>query len=212
MDPDSGTAAVNSRAALMTFTDETETLVKMGSFEESREVVATWLAEVNRMEEVVEDRPAYIYDAVKDAHALLEELDDPARVNVIVLLTDGSDGGFNVIDPASAAVCPPGLGVPAGQVCSRVSDAATGSKAYVPFDPASLQPCPEQLDVAPGMACSESSSETSQTELLGLLGSEGKVSNLMVHTIGFGQEADQTLLKLLARAGEHEGRYVYADH
>ena len=61
------------------------------------------------------------------------------------------------------------------------------------------------------MACSESSSLTSETELLALLGSEDKVSTLIVHTVGFGQEADQTLLKLLAKSGKHEGRYVYAD-
>lgn len=218
VDPSSGRAAENSRAALMTFTDETERLVpdeteplaSMVSFDESGEAVAMWLSEVNDLR--THDKPAYIYDAVKDAHGLLEELDDPARLNAIVLLTDGSDGGFNVIDPASATACPPEVGAPAGQVCSRVSDAATGEDAYVPFDPASLQPCPAQLGVADGMACSESSSATSETELLALLGSEGKVSNLMLHTIGFGQEADQTLLKLLAKAGQHEGRYVYADH
>ena len=210
VDGSGGTATENSRAALMTFTSETDTLMEMGSFEESGKAVAAWLTAVNEMG--TQDKPAYIYDAMKDAHALLAELGDPSRLNVIVLLTDGSDGGFNVIDPASATVCPPELGVPAGQVCSRVSVGRTGDEAYVPFDPASLQPCPAQLQVATSMACSDSSSETSQTELLGLLGSEGKVPNLMVHTIGFGQEADQTLLKLLAKAGKHEGRYVYADH
>ena len=203
-------ATENSQAALMTFTSETETLVEMGSFGESGEAVAAWLTAVNEMG--TQDKPAYIYDAMKDAHALLDELGDPSRLNVIVLLTDGSDGGFNVIDPASATVCPPELGVPAGQVCSRVSVGKTGDEAYIPFDPATLQPCPAQLEGAHDLACSESSSTTGETELLALLGSEEKVSNLMVHTIGFGQEADQTLLKLLAKAGKHEGRYVYADH
>lgn len=204
-----GPATENSRAALMTFTSETETLVEMGSFDESGEAVAAWLTAVNEMG--TQDKPAYIYDAMKDAHVLLDGLGDQSRLNVIVLLTDGSDGGFNVIDPASATVCPPELGVPAGQVCSRISVGETGDEAYIPFDPAALQPCPSQLEGAHDKACSESSSATSQTELLGLLGSEGKVPNLMVHTIGFGQEADQTLLKLLAKAGKHEGRYVYAD-
>ncbi len=208
-----GTATENSRAALMTFTDDTKMLAEMGSFEESPEAVRQWVTAVNDINEMAtQDKPAYIYDAMEDAHALLDELSDPSRLNVIVLLTDGSDGGFNVIDPASATVCPPELGVPAGQVCSRLSVGETGEEAYVPFDPATLQPCPAQLEGAHDKACSESSSETSQTELLGLLGSEGKVSNLMVHTIGFGQEADQALLKLLAKAGKYEGRYVYADH
>ena len=210
VDEHSGSAAENSRAALMTFTDDSETLVEMASFDESGEAVASWLSAVNDM--VTHDKPGYIYDAVKDAHGLLEELEDPTRLNSIVLLTDGSDGGFNVIDPASATVCPPEVGAPAGQVCSRASDGSAGEDVYVLFDPASLQACPEQLEVAHDMACSESSSATSETELLALLASEGKVSNLMLHTIGFGQEADQTLLKLLAKSGKHEGRYVYADH
>ena len=210
VDPNSGTAAENSRAALITFTDEAETLVPMASFEESREAVAMWLSEVNDMR--THDRPAYIHDAVKEAHGLLEELNDPTRSNAIVLLTDGSDGGFSVIDPASATICPPEMGAAAGQVCSRVSTGAAGGEAYVPFNPANLQECPPQLGVAPGRACVDSPSVTTEPELLALLGSKDKVPTLIVHTVGFGQEADQTLLKLLARAGQYEGRYVYADH
>lgn len=209
VDPNTGRAAENSRAALMTFTDETETLVEMAAFDESAEAVAAWLSEVNDMG--THDKPAYIHDAVKDAHGLLEELDDPTRYNAIVLLTDGSDGGFSVIDPASATICPPEMGAPAGQVCSRVSDQATGGEAYVPFNPASLEECPAQLGVAPGRSCVDSPSVTTEAELLSLLGSDDRVSLLIVHTVGFGQEADQTLLKLLAKSGEHEGRYVYAD-
>ncbi len=212
VDPNSGTAAENSRAALMTFTDESETLVEMAAFDESAEAVAMWVTKVSELDSVVADRPAYIYDAVKDAHGLLEELDDSTRSNAIVLLTDGSDGGFSVIDPASATVCPPEVGAAAGQVCSRVASGANGGEAYVPFDPASLEECPAQLGVAPGRACVDSPSVTTEAELLLLLGSDDKVSALIVHTIGFGQEADQTLLKLLAKAGQYEGRYVFADH
>ena len=210
VDPNSGTAAENSRAALMTFTDESETLVEMAAFDESGGAVAAWLSAVNEMG--THDKPAYIHDAVKDAHGLLEELDDSTRSNAIVLLTDGSDGGFSVIDPASATVCPPEVGAAAGQVCSRVSSEANGGEAYVPFNPASLEECPTQLGVAPGRACVDSPSVTTEAELLMLLGSDDKVSALIVHTIGFGQEADQTLLKLLAKAGQYEGRYVFADH
>ena len=209
VDPSSGRAAENSRAALMTFTDDTETLVEMAPFAESGAATAAWLNAVSDMG--THDKPAYIYDAMKDAHGLLEELGDPTRSNAIVLLTDGSDGGFNVIDPASATICPPELGVPSGHLCSRVSGNAERGEAYLPFDPASLQECPEQLEVAPGRVCVDSASVTTQDELLMLLGSEDKVSTLIVHTVGFGQEADQTLLRLLAKAGQLEGRYVYAD-
>lgn len=208
VDAESGTAAENSRAALMTFTDDTETLVEMASFAESSAAVASWLGAVNDMG--THDKPGYIHDAVADAHGLLDELDDPSRSNTIVLLTDGSDGGFNIIDPASARVCPPEIGAAACQVCS-VSDPLSDTPTYAPFNPAELQPCPAQLNVAAGRACVDSPSTTTQEELLGLLGSD-KVSTLIVHTIGFGQEADQTLLKLLAKSGQYEGRYVYADH
>ena len=212
VDPSQGRPAENSNVALMTFTDETDPLVPMASFDETEGAKAEWLNAVNEM--ATQDRPAYIYDAVKDAHLMLAGLDEKTktrRANVIVLLTDGSDGGFKVIDPASATPCPDGMGAP-GQVCSRTSDAGGNDAAYTPFDPADLDPCPAGLAVAPGRACVESSSETIQNELLRLLGTEDKVPNMLVHTIGFGQEADQTLLKLLAKAGKIEGRYVYADH
>ena len=206
------TATENSRAALMTFTSETETLVEMGSFDESGEAVAAWLTAVNEMS--TQDRPAYIYDAMNDAHALLAAQDAEERdrrLNVIVLLTDGSDGGFKVIDPAGATVCPPGAGAAEGEVCT-VQTAADGTPTYTTFNPAALTACPALLQVAQGMGCVESSSATSEGELVYLLNSSDEVTNLMVHTIGFGREADQALLRLLAKAGEHEGRYVYADH
>lgn len=204
--------AQNSRAALMTFTDQSETLVEMGSFEESGAAVAEWLTAVNEME--THDRPAYIYDSVRDAHALLaaqEPEERDRRSNVIVLLTDGYDGGFKVIDPAGATVCPPELKAAAGEVCS-VRLRADGVPVYTTFNPAALTTCPPLLQVADGMACAESSSATSEGELVYLMQSSDEVPNLMVHTIGFGREADQALLKLLAKAGKHEGRYVYADH
>ncbi|CAI8053529.1 hypothetical protein GBAR_LOCUS29267 [Geodia barretti] len=105
-----------------------------------------------------QDRPAYIYDAVKDAHLMLR-VDEKTKTR----------------EPTSGPV-----------------SGGTGSCS--------------------GESCVESSSETTQNELLRLLGTEDKVPNMLVHTIGFGQEADQTLLKLLAKAGKIEGRYVYADH
>lgn len=208
VDAESGRAAENSRAALMTFTDDSETLVEMAPFDGSGAAVASWLGAVRDMGTY--DRPGYIHDAMADAHGLLEELDDPTRANAIVLLTDGSDGGFNVIDPAGARVCPPEIGAAAGQVCG-VSDPLGDTPTYTPFNPSELQACPAQLNVAAGRACVDSPSSTSQVELLALLGS-GRVSTLVVHTIGFGQEADQTLLKLLAKSGQYEGRYLYADH
>ena len=82
---------------------------------------------------------------------------------------------------------------------------------FAACDPARTA-CRPLLQVAEGMACAESSSATGEGELVYLMKSSDDVPNLMVHTIGFGREADQALLKLLAKAGEHEGRYVYADH
>lgn len=206
VDAESGEAAENSNVALMTFTDQTETPVEMASLEKPQ-ALREWLAAVNGMG--TQDRPAYIHDAVRDAHSLLADVDPgerDSRINVIVLLTDGFDGGFTIVDPASAAPCPDSAGDP----CIRASDGA-GGETFIQFEPADLKPCPEQFGVALGMGCIESSSEMEQAELLKLLKSDD-VPNLIVHTVGFGEEADQTLLRLLAQAGTHEGQYVYADH
>ena len=197
----------NRQAALMTFTNRTNMLVPMTSLDDA-EAQQEWLKAVQEME--TQDRPAYIFDAVADAHASLAENSDAERANVIVLLTDGSDGGFQTIDPTKLTPCPADVAAPAGYVCAPASDPVEAG-GYMPFDPTTVQPCPAEYNVAPGMACIETFSETSQRELINTLRSD-EVPNLIVHTIGFGEEADQGLLKLLAAAGQIQGLYRYAEN
>ena len=200
----------NSHAALMTFTNRTNMLVPLTSLDDGT-AQGEWLTAVGDIR--TEDQPAYIHDAVHDAHSALAERDDSQRANVIVLLTDGSDGGFQPIDLARITPCPSGVEAAEGHVCNPLFDPADDANpiGYAPFDPTRVQPCPAEFNVDPGLACVETFSETSQRDLITTLRS-GEVPNLMVHTIGFGEEADQGLLKLLAAAGELQGRYIYAEN
>ena len=206
---DESGGAENSRAALMTFTREANHLVPLATLDDV-DAQQDWLAAVADME--TEDQPAFIYDAVGAAHQELADLDDGDRVNVIVLLTDGADGGYQIIDLAAIVPCPDDVGASAGQVCSPLAGADRGDETdgYLPFDPGAVEACPAEFAAPDGKACVAVSSATSQQELIATLQS-GEVPNLMVHTIGFGQEADQGMLRLLAAAGELQGQYVYAD-
>ena len=108
IDGGAGQAPKNIRAALVPFAEDREPLLKLASLEES-DVSMGWLIEAGELR--ISDHPAYIYDAVDAAHAALEEYDDgTVRDNVIVLLTDGSDGGFERVSypfPVHAESCPP---------------------------------------------------------------------------------------------------------
>ena len=88
IDPDVGTQAENSRAALVTFTTYTEELIPLTALDGDPAAQTQWLQTVRDLE--TEDEGAFILDAVDDAHAMLIALDDSTRRNVIVLLTDGS--------------------------------------------------------------------------------------------------------------------------
>ena len=142
-DPDAGTPAKNSLASLAFFTDVPEPFPELASLE-SLEMSTKWLNAVNNLQVI--DRPAYIYDAVGAAHQELLFHGDDDRDNVIVLLTDGGDGGFLVVDPARAELCGAGTGSAPGEVCSPVFDTIT-------IDPAGLVPCPADMAIRPGEVC-----------------------------------------------------------
>ena len=88
IDPDVGTQAENSRAALVTFTTDTVELISLTALDGDPAAQTQWLQTVRDLE--TEDEGAFILDAVDDAHEMLIALDDSTRRNVIVLLTDGS--------------------------------------------------------------------------------------------------------------------------
>ena len=65
---------------------------------------------------------------------------------MIVLLTDGGDGGFVVVDPAKAELCGAGIDNAPGEVCSPVFE-------KIAIDPAGLVACPADMAVVPGEVC-----------------------------------------------------------
>ena len=142
-DPDAGRPAKNSMASLAFFTDVPDPFPELASLE-SLEASTKWLNAVNTLTTI--DRPAYIYDAVGAAHDALGFHGDDERDNVIVLLTDGGDGGFVVVDPAKSEICGAGVAHSPGEVCSPVFET-------IPIDPAGLVPCPADMAVVPGEVC-----------------------------------------------------------
>lgn len=143
IDPDAGRPAKDSTASLALFTDVPEPFPELASLED-RETQTKWLHEVDTLTTI--DRPAYIYDAVGAAHDALVFHRDNDRDNVIVLLTDGADGGFGIIDPARSELCGEGIDSAPGEVCSPVFETIT-------IDPAGLVPCPADMAVRPGEVC-----------------------------------------------------------
>ena len=142
-DPDAGRPAENSLASLALFTDVPDPFPELAPLE-SLEASTKWLRAVDTLKTL--DRPAYIYDAVGAAHDSLIFHGDEERDNVIVLLTDGGDGGFVVVDPAKAELCGAGIDNAPGEVCSPVFE-------KIAIEPAGLVACPADMAVVPGEVC-----------------------------------------------------------
>ena len=142
-DPDAGRPAKNSLVSLALFTDVPDPFPELASLE-SLDASTKWLRAVDTL--TTTDRPAYIYDAVDAAHSALLAHGDQTRDNVIVVLTDGSDGGFIIVDPARAEICGAGIDSAPGEVCSPVFNTIT-------IDPTGLAPCPPDIAVRPGEVC-----------------------------------------------------------
>ncbi len=142
-DDDAARPPDDSLASLALFTDVPDPFPELAPLE-SLENSRKWLNAVDTLKTI--DRPAYIYDAVHVAHSALLSHGDDKRDNVIVLLTDGSDGGFIIVDPAKAEICGAGIDSVPGEVCSPVFETIT-------IDPAELVPCPPDMAVRPGEVC-----------------------------------------------------------
>ena len=133
----------NSSAALVPFTDVPEPL-SPPILLETPEGQSKWLTQMQNLK--TSDRGAYIYDAVGAAHDALADLNDDKRSNTIILLTDGTDGGLQVVDPTKFALCPPGVADSDGAVCSPVT-------RTIAIDVDSLTKCPAHMGAAPGNVC-----------------------------------------------------------
>ena len=141
-----GRAAEDSRVALVPFTKVPDSLPELTPLEPEKAPGAAtqWLSQARDLETT--DRPAYIYDAVAAAHDQLVHLSDPEHDNVIVLLTDGADGGLRVVDPTRLAPCSVDIETAPGEVCSPVLD-------KISVDPAKLVPCAPEVAASPGEVC-----------------------------------------------------------
>ena len=94
------------------------------------------------------DRPSFIYDSIATAYHTLGEAKVQKGNRAIVVLTDGIDGGYLVVDPLELTRCPsyiPNVGT--DEVCSPLT-------ITIPIDLAALTKCPPELLIAGGeMAC-----------------------------------------------------------
>ena len=87
------------------------------------------------------DRPSFIYDAIAEAYRVQGKAQVAEGNRAIVVLTDGIDGGYLVVDPAELALCPPDIPAGPDEVCAPLT-------ITIPVDPAELRACPSNLPVA----------------------------------------------------------------
>ena len=123
-DPHVGTPAENSRAALVTFTTDTIQLIQLTALDGNLSAQTQWLEMVRDLKTA--DEGAFILDAVDDAHEILIAQDDSTRRNVIVLLTDGADGGISELDD-SPVFSEVDRGDAGGETRGQPSERADGS-------------------------------------------------------------------------------------
>ncbi len=171
--PDSSATVENSRAALMVFGGdaEAETMIELSMLNDEVEQ-AHWLRGVNGLEATTTGG-SYIYDAVDSAYRNLMLTPDDGRAQVIVLLSDGIDGGVGE--------------------CRLASDNVRTE--YCVGDSGDPVPC---NDMSPrgGMAeiCEAIPSATDPGELLRNLAEDG----LTTHTIAYGSTNAHQWLKRVA--------------
>jgi len=110
---------------------------------DAAEAERKWLNAVKELRS--QNRPSYIYDAVAEAHNELVEhgIDNG---NVIILITDGLDGGYAISDIEAIRPCPPGVSADPGDVCGPMLETVVA-------DVDRLVPCPLELVAPPDFVC-----------------------------------------------------------
>ena len=190
-DPAGAAVASGSRAALLTFGGESREPKKVVGFTPLRDTEAqnSWLVQVNDITPPATGG-SFIYDAIDKAHQRMLMLpdgdDDTGGDKVLVILSDGIDGGVGECRRAEA---------------DQAVEFCVGSGG----DPL---PCDDLPGMSGGVSeiCDALSSKTSRYALLQRLVD----SSVTVHTIGYGRPKDHGWLRLVAkRTG---GEYTYADH
>ena len=95
-----------------------------------------------------ENRPTFIYDIIAKAHRNITQQGNLEGDRAIVVVTDGDDGGYLVVDPLELTLCPSYIpNVDTDEVCSPLT-------ITIPIDLTALTKCPPELLIAGGeMAC-----------------------------------------------------------
>lgn len=173
--PDSSGEVENSRAGLMVFGGdaEAETMIELSMLGDETEQ-ANWLTQVGGLEATTTGG-SFIYDAVDSAYRKLALTPDDGRMNVIVVLSDGIDGGV-------------------GECRIATNDFQA---EYCVGDSGDPVPCSD-MNPRGGMAeiCEAIPSTTDPGELLTDLAKDG----LATHTIAYGSTNSHQWLKLVAEA------------
>lgn len=171
--PDSRARVENSRAALMVFGGDAaaETVIELSMLSEEMEQTH-WLAQVDGLEATTTGG-SFIYDAVDSAYRKLGIIPDDGRTNVIVVLSDGIDGGVGE--------------------CRLASDDFQAE--YCVGDSGDLVPCSD-MSSRGGMTeiCEAIPSATDPGELLRNLAND----SLTTHTIAYGSTNSHQWLKIVA--------------
>ena len=171
--PESGAMVENSRAALTVFGGdaESEAVIELSLLSDQTQQ-AHWLTQVDGLEATTTGG-SFIYDAVDSAYRNLQATPDEGRANVIVVLTDGIDGGVGECRLATADV----------------------QTEYCVGDSGDPVPC-SALSPKGGMTeiCEAIPSATDPGELLRNLANDG----ITTHTIAYGSTDSHQWLEIVA--------------
>ena len=176
--PEVAPAANNSRAALVTFggAREPETVIEPANLDGETEQ-KEWLLKVDALDATAGG--SYIYDVVDSVRRNFPKSPDDGRRNVIVLISDGIDGGVGECRPM-----PP--------------DYQPDMNSYCVGDSNDPVPCDRITQPQSGFnaVCDATYSETDPYTLLQSLADD----DIIVHTIGYGSPEDHTWLEQVAKA------------
>ena len=187
--PAGAAVASGSRAALFTFGGESrepDSVIRLAPLD-TPEAQDNWLVAANGLAPS-DGGGSFIYDAVKAAlRQLPAEGNDDGQENVLVILSDGIDGGVGECRPAR-----PG------------ETAGTGLCVGAGADPLPCADLPSMPDGSPRRICKGIYSIAHPDQLLAQL----TESSVTVHTIGYGRRDRHEWLMLAAAATG--GKYQYA--
>ena len=182
----------SSRLALMTFANDAEMVIPMGSLADDDSMRNQWLVTAGSLE-TKPGTGTFVYDAVDQAHEFLMNADVDSNSPVIVLFSDGIDGDVGECRPATAA-----------DGRARYCVGASG-------DPILCEDMPPEVQVGSGvrMVCKAIHSEVSPTNLLSRLQADNERVGLTIHVVAYGSANSHGWLRRVAR--DTDGKYIVAE-